>query len=415
MSNRGEWSSSSSLPDDIIAEILSWLPVVSILRFKSICKTWRRIIEQDDELMEKHRHRAGAATCFSYQYKHMRRLGDVFVSSRFQTEKRVEFWCIDTQKGLVLEKDRGRTDLGERLRIRNPATRQAVYLPVVAGNWTVAGMFFVGKSCCKVISFSQAGNSVMEGRFRAITVGVNAKWRPLNNNKSSSSPNYSVGIPTFLRRPRRIYGMRINYRCPKIYALSIGHVFYVVIMDTEPKKILSVDSKNERCKSGEIPETLFSNWSNVMPREWNSKLCLYSQDAENNINIWVLQNEDEWAKTSIVVDYPVPFPFIAEDAKVYIQMPGSNCWLLRGRFLINLKEDEDMDYDDDGDDGADDDDDHNDNDAVVVIKPTILQLKGMEAMPQEAIDNRPYWKEEDFVGLIPSSQIISLLSLLLST
>nr|GMD22998.1 putative F-box protein At3g52320 [Ipomoea batatas] len=357
MSNRGEWSSSSSLPDDIIAEILSWLPVVSILRFKSICKTWRRIIEQDDELMEKHRHRAGAATCFSYQYKHMRRLGDVFVSSRFQTEKRVEFWCIDTQKGLVLEKDRGRTDLGERLRIRNPATRQAVYLPVVAGNWTVAGMFFVGKSCCKVISFSQAGNSVMEGRFRAITVGVNAKWRPLNNNKSSSSPNYSVGIPTFLRRPRRIYGMRINYRCPKIYALSIGHVFYVVIMDTEPKKILSVDSKNESCKSGEIPETLFSNWSNVMPREWNSKLCLYSQDAENNINIWVLQNEDEWAKTSIVVDYPVPFPFIAEDAK----------------------------------------------------------LKGMEAMPQEAIDNRPYWKEEDFVGLIPSSQIISLLSLLLST
>nr|GMD41350.1 putative F-box protein At3g52320 [Ipomoea batatas] len=291
MSNRGEWSSSSSLPDDIIAEILSWLPVVSILRFKSICKTWRRIIEQDDELMEKHRHRAGAATCFSYQYKHMRRLGDVFVSSRFQTEKRVEFWCIDTQKGLVLEKDRGRTELGERLRIRNPATRQAVYLPVVAGNWTVAGMFFVGKSCCK------------------------------------------------------------------IYALSIGHVFYVVIMDTEPKKILSVDSKNESCKSGEIPETLFSDWSNVMPREWDSKLCLYSQDGENNINIWVLQNDEEWAKTSIVVDYPVPFPFIAEDAK----------------------------------------------------------LKGMEAMPQEAIDNRPYWKEEDFVGLIPSSQIISLLSLLLST
>nr|GMD44321.1 putative F-box protein At3g52320 [Ipomoea batatas] len=356
MSNRGEWSSSSSLPDDIIAEILSWLPVVSILRFKSICKTWRRIIEQDDELMEKHRHRAGAATCFSYQYKHMRRLGDVFVS-RFQTEKRVEFWCIDTQKGLVLEKDRGRTELGERLRIRNPATRQAVYLPVVAGNWTVAGMFFVGKSCCKVICFSQAGNSVMEGRFRAITVGVNAKWRPLNNNKSSSSPNYSVGIPTFLRRPRRIYGMRINYRCPKIYALSIGNVFHVVIMDTEPKKILSVDSKNESCKSGEIPETLFSDWGNVRPREWDSKLCLYSQDGENNINIWVLQNDEEWAKTSIVVDYPVPFPFIAEDAK----------------------------------------------------------LKGMEAMPQEAIDNRPYWKEEDFVGLIPSSQIISQLSLLLST
>nr|GMD44320.1 putative F-box protein At1g50870 [Ipomoea batatas] len=344
--------SKKALSDDIIAEILSWLPVVSILRFKSVCKTWRRIIEQDDELMEKHHHRAGAATCFSYQYKHIiRRLGYVFVT-RFETEKKAEFWCIDTQKGLVLEKDRGRIEVGERLRIRNPATRQAVYLPVVPGNWTVAGMFFVGKSCCKVICFSQAGNSVMEGRFRAITVGVDATWRPLNNNKSSSSSlNYSIGIPSFCRPHRRIYWMGINYRCPKIYALSIGNVFHVVLMDSEPKKILSVDSKTERCKSVEIPETLFSDWSNVMPREWDSKLCLYGQDGENNINIWVLQNDEEWAKTSIVVDYPVPF--IAEDAK----------------------------------------------------------LKGMKAMPQEAIDD---WKEEEFVGLIPS-QIISLLSVVLDT
>nr|GMD48983.1 putative F-box protein At3g52320 [Ipomoea batatas] len=343
--------SKKALSDDIIAEILSWLPVVSILRFKSVCKTWRRIIEQDDELMEKHHHRAGAATCFSYQYKHIiRRLGYVFVT-RFETEKKAEFWCIDTQKGLVLEKDRGRIEVGERLRIRNPATRQAVYLPVVAGNWTVAGMFFVGKSCCKVICFSQAGNSVMEGRFRAITVGVDATWRPLNNDKSSSSLNYSIGIPSFCRPHRRIYWMGINYRCPKIYALSIGNVFHVVLMDSEPKKILSVDSNNERCKSREIPETLFSDWSNVVPREWDSKLCLYGQDGENNINIWVLQNDEEWAKTSIVVDYPVPF--IAEDAK----------------------------------------------------------LKGMKAMPQEAIDD---WKEEEFVGLIPS-QIISLLSVVLDT
>nr|GLL38182.1 uncharacterized protein LOC109170984 [Ipomoea trifida] len=266
----GGAAASWCLPEDIIVEILSWLPVVSLVRLKCICKTWRHMIEGDNELTEMHHNRA--ATCF--RYKHMRTPVITFsASTRRDKTQTTVFCCIDTQKGLVLEQDRS-IELAERFRIRNPATRQVVYLPVLGGTyWMLARMFFVGKSCCKVISFWQDGNSVLEGRFRAITVGADAAWRPLNN---SQDLLHQISIP---------------FRRPKIYALSIENVFHVVTMDTEPKKILLVDAEDERFKSTEIPETLFSDWSNVMPREWNSKLCLYNQDGNGkNINIWVLQN-----------------------------------------------------------------------------------------------------------------------------
>nr|GMD41060.1 putative F-box protein At3g52320 [Ipomoea batatas] len=100
--------------------------------------------------------------------------------------------CIDIQKGLLLEHEH-RKDLRERLRIRNPATRQTVYLPdLQVGDdspaWVVARMFFVAKSNneCTVISFSGSEKSVLLGRFRAVTVGVDASWRHLKNSQSNS-------------------------------------------------------------------------------------------------------------------------------------------------------------------------------------------------------------------------------------
>ncbi|XP_026423809.1 F-box/kelch-repeat protein At3g23880-like [Papaver somniferum] len=43
----------NSLTEDLLIEILLWLPVVSLLRFKAVCKYWRSIIESSDFI---HRH-----------------------------------------------------------------------------------------------------------------------------------------------------------------------------------------------------------------------------------------------------------------------------------------------------------------------------------------------------------------------
>ncbi|KAI3954990.1 hypothetical protein MKW98_004993 [Papaver atlanticum] len=42
-----------SLTEDLLIEILLWLPVISLLRFKAVCKYWRSIIESSDFI---HRH-----------------------------------------------------------------------------------------------------------------------------------------------------------------------------------------------------------------------------------------------------------------------------------------------------------------------------------------------------------------------
>ncbi|KAI3833939.1 hypothetical protein MKX03_012357 [Papaver bracteatum] len=43
----------NSLTEDLLIEILLWLPVVSLLRFKAVCRYWRSIIESSDFI---HRH-----------------------------------------------------------------------------------------------------------------------------------------------------------------------------------------------------------------------------------------------------------------------------------------------------------------------------------------------------------------------
>ncbi|XP_031102043.1 putative F-box protein At3g52320 [Ipomoea triloba] len=351
---------SHSLPEDMVAEILSRLPVESLLRFKCACKNWRQLIQQHDFVEKHHRH---AAICFYYinQSNHLP------ICTKFRIppiRKDGEFTCIDIQKGLLLEHEH-RKDLRERLLIRNPATRQTVYLPDLrvgeeSPAWVVARMFFVAKSNneCTVISFSGLEKSVLLGRFRAITVGVDASWRPLKNS---------------------IHCISNICRWPKIYALSIENIFYVVTMDVGDRKILWVDAQDESIKTAKIPENLFSDWRFVMAREWNSKLSL-CYDNGDEINIWVLMNnsKNEWAKT-LTVDYPIPF--IKEEKNICMGVDGKRWWVYVP--WLNMKE-------------------------VLSIKPTVLQLKGMQSdKVEEAIR---IWKGRDMRK--NTSQITSVISLI---
>ncbi|RXH92288.1 hypothetical protein DVH24_033184 [Malus domestica] len=53
-SDDGELPIFSSSNDDIFVEILSWLPVISLLRFRCVCKSWRDLISTY-QFVAKHR------------------------------------------------------------------------------------------------------------------------------------------------------------------------------------------------------------------------------------------------------------------------------------------------------------------------------------------------------------------------
>nr|GLL38159.1 putative F-box protein At1g47790 [Ipomoea trifida] len=221
---------SPSLPEDLVAEILTRLPVESLLRLKCVCKKWRQFIHQDD-FVQKH-HRRAATGCYDQK--------------NYTNQFCSEFCCIDIQKGLLLEQEH-REDPTGRLRIRNPATMQTVYLPELrvgddSPTWVVARMFFVAKSIneCTVISFSESEESFLTGRFRAITVGVDATWRPLKN----SPPNSIHCISNAIINAR-------HWAMPQIFALSIENIFHVVTMDGPDRNILILlnNNKNEWVKT----------------------------------------------------------------------------------------------------------------------------------------------------------------------
>ncbi|XP_019173587.1 PREDICTED: putative F-box protein At1g47790 [Ipomoea nil] len=289
---------SPSLPEDLVAEILSLLPVESVLRFKCVCQKWRQLIQQD-HFIEKHIRRAAMGCYYQKQYIQ-------FCS---------EFSCIDMQKGLLLEQEHRKDPTG-RLRIRNPATMQTVYLPDLRATCVVAKMFFLAKSIneCTVISFSEEllEGSVLWGRFRVVTVGVDAAWRPLKNSPPNSIHCISNG--------RRQWAM------PQIFALSIEKIFHVVTIDRyghgDDRNILSVDAEDESIKSVKIPENLFNNWWSVMPGECDSKLSLFRlYGKEIKIRVLMNSNNNEWANfeiqtvdlaTTLTQDYPISYITVEE-------------------------------------------------------------------------------------------------------
>ncbi|XP_019173586.1 PREDICTED: putative F-box protein At3g52320 [Ipomoea nil] len=334
---------SPSLPEEMVAEILSWLPVESVLRFKCACKKWGQLIQQD-HFVEKH-HRRAAMACY-YQKEYINQ----FCS---------EFSCIDIQEGLLLEQEDHRLDPPGRFRIRNPATMQTVYLPdLQVGDespaWVVARMFFVAKSIneCKVISFwEESEGSVLSGRFRALTVGVDAEWRPLKN-----SP------------PNPIHRISNSDRKPMVFPLSIQKIFHVITMDGDHRNILMVDSEDESIKIIKIPENLFYPWRSVIPREWNSNLSFFPSHHRdgNQIEIWILMNSsnNEWVnfKTQATVDLAstltqdYPMSYITKKHVAAWKLSGDIFWRWHESVYLPWVMKEELS-----------------------IKPSILQLKGMQS------------------------------------
>jgi hypothetical protein len=46
MENKGA-GYGASLPDEMIIEVLQWLPVKSVLRFQAICRSWAALLSSD--------------------------------------------------------------------------------------------------------------------------------------------------------------------------------------------------------------------------------------------------------------------------------------------------------------------------------------------------------------------------------
>ncbi|KAI5333806.1 hypothetical protein L3X38_023938 [Prunus dulcis] len=269
---------SKKLPFDIITEILTWLPIDSLVRFKRVCKNWYFLIVHDRKFIAKHMER----TCLlrlRYVCKHEANKLTVIFDKSFG----MAAFCA----GLVLEKSLTNSQV---FRIRNPATHQVLYLPN-AHEGTRNMDFALNPSTheCKLVCFYGKDSEV---GFEVLTIGKDEQWRPMKH------PN------TDLLKHRGKPALQI-YRGSSFKCEGRGH-FVQVTGDGQDwnLKIHSLDILSECFITNTVPRGFYGNWWDSLVFYWND--CVAVADiGEEKLTVLVLEDykQHKWSKKTVRVTF----------------------------------------------------------------------------------------------------------------
>ncbi|CAK7350889.1 unnamed protein product [Dovyalis caffra] len=236
----------ASIPQEIIIEILSWLPVKSLLTRKCVCKQWHALI-QDRYFIEKHMSRS--TLHISYCLFRI-----IYLRGNHK--------LIHGRDGLSLERNY-RT---QNYCIRNRATYQRLDLPdPCEGSLSLTLSYIPSTSDYKLVSIS-----LNYERWEVRTVGKDKSWRPFLSNlqgcnmKSQRATVVSAGLA--------VHCMRITEVCSKSAA-----------------EVVSFDLESETFTSIVLPHELFSDWKKVQALDWNGFLS-FAEISQENLNVMVLED-----------------------------------------------------------------------------------------------------------------------------
>ncbi|CAI9763613.1 unnamed protein product [Fraxinus pennsylvanica] len=253
---------SSFLPDEIIFEILSWLPIKSLLRFKCVSKMWCSII-QDHKFMDKHRHQTSSTMIYRNPIMMVDNLEDP------------DFQLVAYEMGVMFE----RNNKNGTQRLRKPAIRQILDLPRTPkyeGMWYIRAtnvLKLVGLHHHSVVGYGSWID------YSVVTVDSYLTRRDLS---------CSIGFQCLRPLPPTVIGTMF-------YGIRLGFEGYHEIdcLDLEIDKIIN---------TVKIPHDFFLDWSDVCPLVWNWKLSLARIEQEQ-LHVWVLEDysKHKWADGKIII------------------------------------------------------------------------------------------------------------------
>lgn len=263
-----------SLPVEVVTEILSWLPVHSLIVSKCVCREWKSIIE-DPKFIKNHIDRASP---------------EVFLEEQEDVDDK-QFKVIRASEGLVLEE----AELFN-YRIKNLATRQVLRLPDPVKE--PGYMFFsyvFGSNVYKLVHVHSKGEGSRDLDCEVLTIADDLAWRGLEipklENMHGTNPYMTFSV--------------ISDVC---YIIKIGGTG---LADCQ---IIWIDLVTECSSCVKIPNKFGWDRNNVNPLMWKEKLSLTTVVGHKLI-IWVLENHmtNQWAEEIVI---PLTFmkdSFIAVD------------------------------------------------------------------------------------------------------
>ncbi|KZV37710.1 hypothetical protein F511_32611 [Dorcoceras hygrometricum] len=255
-----------SLPHDLIFEILSWLPVESLLRFKTVCKFWRDTIQEH-----------------YFTNLNMRRRSLIDIDIMWEEYERdsgddTKFFTAGSScNGILLERCR----LTNKYRVRNPLTNHVLQLP--STNHTgpakiLLTRFVVRTQEYKMVSYHWDKTTKRSG-FEVLTIGTDSTWRPLDGPTNLHFVDHEVA--------GRLY----------------DDVFYVRGWSIAGDQIvICLDMVTEQSKEVAAPLCLFPAWRNARVSEWRGKFSMATM-VEKQIHACVLEDykKSKWGVQKIVI------------------------------------------------------------------------------------------------------------------
>lgn len=258
------------ISESIVVEILSWLAAKDLVRYKTVCKEWRTLID-DPYFIDLHKSRAKRSIIGTAKYAidTPPEGEEIFLSS-----KRHSRLIGSTTHGLVCVVTRK-----NNYHICNPTTGKSFRLPPLVGNLSACEMrlYFIPQSRqLKVIALF---NSYYHRYFWAVfTIGVDSKWRYLELYvKDIGGLTWWAYLlcengPTYLTW----YGH--------------GHTKVMEIYRLDPYTEQLLRNKKPFCLDLESPKSGRS----LQPHEWDGKFSI-SCIGEKEISTWILEDHKSQA------------------------------------------------------------------------------------------------------------------------
>ncbi|XP_062014593.1 putative F-box protein At1g50870 [Rosa rugosa] len=283
-----------ALPFDIITEILSWLPVDSLLRFKCVCKKWRSLL-LDYNFIAKHMVRARPLQ-LSYQKE--------WEPNKYNTILYDEnFKHISGVAGLLLEES-----LTSRVfRIRNFATHQVLYLPDAHEKTRSVGFVFdssTGECKAACLHWKQEGDSGYEVGFKVLSIGKDDRWRTLKLAKQNGKP-FVGRYFTATQEEGAVHAVEI---------IRDGQDFKL--------EVQSLDIWSECFTITTLPRGAFLDLKRVTIFRWNYYVAV-ADIVEESLNVLVLEDfkEHKWRKII------VPLKFLKDNPGLKDEIRPHQVWL----------------------------------------------------------------------------------------
>ncbi|KAJ4703185.1 F-box protein [Melia azedarach] len=268
------------IPTDVMTDILSFLPVKSLLRFRCLSKEWRDLIE-DRRFVDMHKDRGGSRVIKP-------RFG---AASNFDTDKGEDTFRVlfEDDHGLLLLKKK----VNKSYHIRNPATRQILDLPSPSFKSFLMFMFqdqYTG--LYKVFSFNyHYRENIRSEVCEILTAGIDDRWRPLE--ASEHLQDFGVTAERFL------------------LIRTYGAIHMVKIREQKLIKAVSINLKNERAAVvNTLPQGFFSDSDKLSPFNWEGKLAFFTIV---NMELHVLVLEDYMKQRFGERKIVIPLTFMDEE------------------------------------------------------------------------------------------------------